>query len=118
MNSHDYFMREIERIAEFLGNTLLSKQPRGISLTDKAGNVTSEGFLYNRLMKLVSAGEINAAENLLYEQKESGSKDINIIEVGVAFYTHLEDLSDDKLKLCGFSREEIRSGLHELCCTL
>lgn len=115
MNNHDYFMREIERISEFLGNALFTDKKEAISLTDKDGNVSAEGFLFHRLIKLVNEGKINEAENMLYSEKEKRYADLDYIKIGIAFYTELEALSDERLCECNFTREEIANGLNDLC---
>ena len=53
------------------------------------------------------------AEDLLYSAVEDG--DLEALTAGLRFYNDLNLLSDETLQRCDFPRDEILSGLKELC---
>lgn len=64
--------------------------------------------LYERLKSLVDAGEIEEAENCLWEAAENGEIDF---ETGLLFYEHLNEKSNDFLEEHHFSRKEVVEGI-------
>lgn len=62
---------------------------------------------------MVDDGEINLAENLLFEKiQENPSCDM--LELGLDFYVYLNSKSDNFLEENNFSRQEISDGLEDL----
>lgn len=66
----------------------------------------------HRLTEMIDSGNINSAENELYE-KISSDNDLDL-KVGILFYSYLNDKSDDFLSKNNFSRGEIELGLRNL----
>jgi len=66
----------------------------------------------NRLTELIDSGNVNSAENELYENISAGN-DLDL-KVGILFYSYLNDKSDDFLSRHNFSRGEIELGLRHL----
>ena len=66
------------------------------------------------LLELVDKGEINAAENRLFEIIEtSGMPKDALGPLILMFYEHVNSKDDDFLAKAGFSREEILTGLRD-----
>lgn len=84
MFQNDYIMREIERLTRMLGMILMGRQ--------------------------VEQGEINEAENLLFEYLDNDARH-SLLDVAIRFYNHLNKLDDERLEQCDYSREEIADGL-------
>lgn len=64
------------------------------------------------LQNLIDGGKINDAENQLYEI--ISNKNMTHLEMGLLFYSYLNDCTDDFLEEYNFTREEIESGLMDL----
>lgn len=64
------------------------------------------------LQNLIDGGKINDAENQLYEI--ISNKNMAHLEIGLLFYSYLNDCTDDFLEEYNFTREEIESGLMDL----
>lgn len=62
-----------------------------------------------RLMEQVRRGQAQAAEALLYTQLNAENR--QDLGWALAFYDALNELDDDALQKCGFSRDQIRQGI-------
>lgn len=71
-----------------------------------------EDPLYRDLFALVQEGDINDAENLLFEKLEDG--DLDTLHVALAFYDRLNAFSERELESMGFRRKEIKDGLDDI----
>ena len=111
--SHDYMMRQIEDIAQFLGKTLFYKEAQTIPLFDEQGNLLASGFLHRRLCDLLQEGEVNKAENILFEAIEKTPTQ-EYLQVGLQFYQKLQAWDTQKLAAAQFSTAEILDGLQEI----
>ncbi len=60
------------------------------------------------LLHQIDDGNINEAENRLYEMLEHPTMDM--LHAGIAFYAHLDEMEDDFLLAHDFSREEVEDG--------
>ena len=58
------------------------------------------------------AGEINEAENQLYENLDEN--DTEHLEMALTFYMYLNQLDDDTLFMANYSREEIVEGINSV----
>ena len=67
-----------------------------------------------RLQVLLDQGQINQAENLLFE--DTDFSDLRQLPMVVAVYQYLNTFSDTRLEASGFSREEIQEGLRDCAC--
>ena len=74
-------------------------------------NKEEKGTLEN-LIDMVDAGEINEAENRLYDL--ISATDMNSMEVAILFYSYLNDKTDDFLEANDFSRDEIKLGMENV----
>lgn len=107
----DYIIRMIKQMVAILVRVLLGKENKTYELPLGDQNQSSEGLL-RELLTMVNEGKINEAENLLYESFELDNK--KNIENAILFYSYLNELDDDFLEKCNFSREEIEMGLKEI----
>ena len=58
---------------------------------------------------LADGGKINEAENLLYANVEPDSKDYLLM--GLTFYSHINEYTDNFLSDHNYSRQEIQDGI-------
>lgn len=113
MNSNDYLMREIENMVQVIAKTFFQKMPDDIALFDSEGEPLESGLLYVSVMALLQHGEINRAENLIYDKVTQEPSEENLA-VAIRFYSRLNELSDDALTQGDFTRQEIIDGLTEV----
>lgn len=110
MAANDYLMRQIEDMAPFLGKVLFVKTEETIPLFDEQGNVLESGLLYKRLSALLEKGDVNGAENLLFDEVEAHPGPAHL-QVAVQFYSDLQRWTDAALAAADFSRQEVLDGL-------
>ena len=68
--------------------------------------------LYERVQKLISEGEINEAENLLYDNIDSSN--LNYLKLVLDFYNKLNALDEDFLEAHDYGKDEILQGLKDI----
>lgn len=107
----DYIMRMIKQMVAALISVILGKENKVYELPLEDQYKSSEGLLRD-LLKMVNDGKINEAENLLYERFEQDNK--KDIENAILFYSYLNELDNDFLEQCNYSRDEIEMGLKEI----
>ena len=109
----DYIMRLIHGIARALAKILFGKdEETGDEIAAVMSKSAREKGDY--LHSLIDAGDINTAEDRLFEMIESsawGEKEMAALVL--SFYDHANSKSDEFLASAGFSREEIISGLSD-----
>lgn len=116
MYHQDWLMRQIETISRYVFSCLLGRESElssDIHLETErqtSGDITPLSF---RLAALVKEGRFCEAEDLLWAAVDEG--DPEALTAGLRFYTDLNELSDEMLERCVFPRDEILSGLKELC---
>ena len=106
----DYIKRLIRDIARTLAKLLLgidTETPTVELLED-----TEKKQLAFSLLETADAGDINGAENLLYAMLEENPE--GSLEIGLIFYSHLNEKSDEFLESHDFSREEVEDGLRHI----
>ncbi len=109
----DYIMRLIHGIARVLARILFGrKADDGIGI---AAVMTENALTENDyLRRMVDSGQINAAENRLFDLIASASWDNRQkAALALSFYDDLNSRDDAFLAQAGFPREEIVSGLHD-----
>lgn len=71
-----------------------------------------------RLLQMVDAGEINEAENQLWDRLECalevGKLDDGLMESTLEIYEHMNEKEDDFLEEHDYSREEIEEGIRRV----
>jgi len=107
----DYLMRMIQDSVRFLGQLLLGKDQPLYELP-KEEHYNATDHLYSRIIRMAEDGQINQAENELLEYIEG--RELEQLEMALAFYQHIADLDDDFLEDHDYSREEIRDGINAL----
>lgn len=107
MVSEDYATRAIRDMVRVLGKMVLNEELIRYELPEEAED-SAEDALYRKLLDLADAGEINEAENLLSEELDS--ENMEHFRLAMAFYLHLNEMTEDFLDDHGYSKEEIADG--------
>ena len=68
---------------------------------------------YIRLTDLINVGKVNEAENILLEELDYS--DIKEFEMGLKFYSYLNDIDQDFLEECDYTKKEIVQGIKDMC---
>ncbi len=110
MFEQDYLIRLIKDIVRLLARLVLHKEMAYVELPGESVHTSGQSF-FKKLITLADNGQINEAENLLYD---IDTDDLKNYELALAFYAHINDYSDDYLELCNYTRQEIISGLQEI----
>lgn len=108
MVEQDFIMRMIKDSVKFLGGLLLGKDSIHYELPPD-GLYTKEDYLHQRLLLLIREGNINDAENLLWEDIDTASE--RYMELALDFYQQLSEYSSDYLDDHNYSKEEVQEGL-------
>ena len=74
--------------------------------------LTQTDMLYLRLQELLLEKRINEAEDLFFNSLDPQNADY--MRLAIDFYSKLNNMSDDELEDCDFSREEIEDGLQDV----
>ena len=109
----DYIMRLIHGIALVLARLLLGKQMESegeiVTILDK-----QEKEQNDLLLRMVDEGQINKAEERLFDLLENASwDDRHKAAVAICFYSHVNDKDDEFLEKADFTRDEIMEGLED-----
>ena len=115
MYQNDYILRQIELMTNFLYKLLHGEDL--MQITDEEYEVqgkSTDQFLSETLRSMALQGQINEAENLLYEHLEE-KHDKEDLTAAVEFYRLLARLDDSILEQADYSRIEIVEGLRDLC---
>lgn len=112
----DYIIRMIRDMGRFISMLVLGRAEPMVTLPEEdevhAADLPPHVILYAEIIRLADAGDINAAEDMLFERLDEN--DLGFLEAGLAFFRHLNEMSDETLERCDFSREEIADGLRDL----
>jgi hypothetical protein len=110
MFEDDWLMSQIRLLAAAIAKVVFRKETVTYEIKDEEDlSDTDELYLY--LNTLLESGEINEAEDALFEDMTPG--DQSLLLLAVDFYQRLNQLTDDELLLRHFSRAEIYEGLME-----
>lgn len=114
MLENDYILKQIEMSTKFLAKLIFGKESPEYKLQyDEIANAKPIDLLCLTLRRMIDEGEINEAENLLYENIEREAR-AEYLEIAIDFYDRLSKLSADRLDECDFSRAEIFEGLENV----
>ena len=108
----DYIMRLIKQLIRALISVIFNRKGTIKYEMPINDQITSGRDVYALLVEMADAGDINGAENRLYEEIEAGIP--NIYQMALAFYDHINDYDDAFLEEHGFSREEIVQGIRNI----
>ena len=108
----DYIMRLIHGIARMLARMLFGKDEENGEIAAVMTKAARENDDY--LRRMIDAGNINAAEDRLFEMIESSAwSEKDLAALVLSFYDYANGKPDEFLAAAGFSREEIISGLSD-----
>lgn len=110
MFEQDYIIRLIKEMIRAILKLLFNidtDNPIEDLLEDKESRDALE-----KLFDMVDNGNINEAENQIYDITSDNS--MANLEVALLFYSYLNDKDDDFLQKNDFCRDEIKSGITEL----
>lgn len=110
MITEDYILRMIQEMGQMLARILGSD---ALDPTDQVQLETLHagdglGFL-EELKALCSHGQVNLAEDRLFEELDFSAPSALVTVLG--FYEYVNSFSDQQLEAWGYSREEIYQGL-------
>jgi len=104
--NQDWFMRNIEMLAEGAMRKLLQKPNHEEFVEELPGG---DDPVYYQLRALLAKHEFCAAEDMLWEYLRPG--DPACLPLAEDFYREMGKADDDALEAHGFSRQEVREGL-------
>ncbi len=107
----DYIMRIIKEAVEVLARIIFHKKTPFYEM-EKTNPYCTGDNLYERLFAMADHGKINEAENLLYQGLRP--EDQNYLEIGLAFYHHINAYTDTFLRDHNYTRDEIKEGIRTL----
>lgn len=110
MIEQDYVMRIIKEMIRGILKLLFHIDTD--APTAELLNETKEREALEEILAFVDSGNINEAENKIWELTSDGN--VKNLEMALLFYAYLNDKSDDFLEENNFSREEIKEGLKNL----
>ena len=108
----DYILRMIKDLTKSIAHLILGKAEIEYELPEDK-QYTKVDFLYVKLIELVNLGQINEAEDLLFD--EINPSDMRQFEMAMSFYLYLNDFGDDYLERNNYSRDEITEGIKSIC---
>lgn len=108
MFENDFVMRTIHDMARMILKLLFGIDPKA---EDYELNQESDE-VYQKLLDMIKEGQINEAENWVYDLTEKA--DMDYLEVAILFYDRLNELDNKTLCNLDYSREEIADGLKAL----
>ena len=107
----DFIVRQIKAIADAIAALIFGKAEVAYVIQDEV-NHTETDILFLHLNEMLDAGNINEAENLLFDKLNINDK--NYLLLAIDFYLKLGTKSDNELENSGFSREEVEDGFYEV----
>ena len=110
----DWLMRQIEAMVSAIISVIFHKDPKSEDIgTEINISDSDDSGRRDTIAAFLQKGNICEAENWLYENMDED--DISWLNTAVYFYSEINKLSDEYLAAHDFSREEIESGLSEVC---
>ena len=107
-----FIEKQIKLLVKALTGFVYSKTLSS-NIINQSGEITEENFLAYRLNKLISEGNINKAEDLLFAEIENYRSDANF-KIALQFYEKLNEMDESTLNKHDFSKQEIMDGLNEI----
>ena len=108
----DYILRMIKDLTKSIAHLILGKSEIEYELPEES-EYSRVDTLYVKLIELVNIGQINEAEDLLFD--EINPSDMRQFEMAMSFYLYLNDFGDDYLEKNNYSRDEITEGIRSIC---
>ncbi|WP_346940682.1 DUF6483 family protein [uncultured Clostridium sp.] len=115
MYENDYMMKMIKTALQAVASIFKGKNAIENSIDENSDDITiaEDQLLEIMIRKYIIEGEINKAENMLFEAIDSHKSPKNL-ELALFFYEEISKWTEDKLISCNFSKEEILEGLNAL----
>ncbi len=110
MLQDDFILRQIREMIHAVMRMLF--QVNASELSPEVIEDASARTVLEELLTLTDEGQIDEAENRLYEMTCDGDR--QNLEIGLLFYYNLNGKDDDFLEAHNFSREEIMTGIQDL----
>ena len=107
----DYIMRIIKEMVRMLFSLMLGKQYKSVELPEENKYVVS-GKALEQFEKMIDAGLINEAENILLESIDYTKKEE--VLAAILFYQYVSEKDDDFLAAHNYSKEEALDGIKRL----
>ncbi len=107
MFEQDYIMRLIKEMVRLILKILFNIDTD--SPTAELLSETWEREYLENLLSLVDNGNINEAENKIYEL--TSNKNMENLKIALLFYSYLNGKTDDFLEKNNFNRKEVEEGL-------
>ena len=106
----DYIMRMIHEIAQMLAYLYFGRKENALPAVMTQEVRTDNDYL----LRMIDNGQINAAEDKLFDLLDSGTwDDEQKTALIISFYDHLNEKGDAFLDRADFSRDEIMSGMED-----
>ena len=110
MFEEDYIMRLIKEMIRAIIKVLFNVDTE--SPTEELLDSEEDRQTLKLLTDMVDDGQINEAENKIYDMSEAGDK--KCLEIAILFYSYLNKKMDNFLEQNDFSRDEIKAGLQDI----
>ena len=107
MFEQDYIMRLVHEMARVLAKILFNIDSETVS--EELESRIEETDILEQLLDMIDNGQINEAENKLYDMLDEGIP--NCIEIAILFYSYLNDKTDEFLMENEYSRGEVKDGI-------
>lgn len=107
----DYIMRIIKEMVRVLFSLMLGKQYKSVELPEENKYEVSDKAL-EEFEKMVDAGLINEAENILLESIDYTKKEE--VLAAILFYQYVSEKDNDFLAAHNYSKEEAMDGIKRL----
>ncbi|WP_238883571.1 DUF6483 family protein [Clostridium sp. YIM B02551] len=113
MYENDYIMKMIKAAMQVIKAIVKGRDAIESSIDAKSDDIIigEDQLLEIMVNKYVSEGDINKAENLIFEALESRKSSRNL-ETALSFYDEISKWDEEKLIKYNFSKEEILDGLN------
>lgn len=110
MFEQDYILRLVHEIARVLAKILFNIDSENAS--EELESRIEETDILEQLLGMIDNGQINEAENKLYDMLDEGIP--NCIEIAILFYSYLNEQTDEFLKESDYSRGEVKDGIENV----
>ena len=111
MDNQEKQVNPLRNMTAFLAKALFKKDSPIIP--EGAFPENSEpGIVLARIRQLLDEGNINTAENLLFDSFDK--KKPYFVAIGLELYARISELTPEELEATNFSREEIQQGIGDM----
>lgn len=111
MDNQEKQVNPLRNMTAFLAKALFKKDSPIIP--EGAFPENSEpGIVLARIRQLLDEGNINTAENLLFDSFDK--KKPYFVAIGLELYARISELTPEELEAADFSREEIQQGIGDM----